>query len=87
VYRVCTVYSVGLAGPHCHVLLLFEQDGVHGVHDVHSGGSDRAHPCVPGIAVLLGVRGMQGGGRAGVHYALVPVHRAGDHAEGLQWVR
>ena len=25
------------------------------VHDVHSGGSDRAHPCVPGIVVLSGV--------------------------------
>ena len=83
-YRVCTVYGGGLAGPRHHVLLLFEQAGVH---DVHSGGSDRAHPCVPGIVVLSGVRGMQGGGRAGVHHALVPVDRAGDHAEGHQWVR
>ena len=65
---MCTVYGGGLTGPRRHVLLLFEQAGVH---DVHSGGSDRAHPCVPGLVVLLSVRGMQGGGRAGVRHALV----------------
>ena len=70
--------QAGLQGVHClwwwpywtslHVLLPFEQAAVH---DVHSEGSDRAHPCLPGIAVLSSVRGMQGGGRAGVRHALV----------------
>jgi hypothetical protein len=82
VYRVCTVYGGGLAEPHRHVLLLFGQAGVH---VVHSGGSDRTHPCVAGIAVLSDVRGKQGGGQAGVCHALLPVYRAGALMSMLAW--
>ena len=78
---MCIVYGGSLAGPRCHVLLLFEQSGGH---DVHSGA------VIGLILVYLVLQCCQVSVVCRVVAELeFAMHccRAGDHAEGHQWVR